>query len=63
MRLQDSLNFLLGQYVSIGVNNPKKYPSAPLLSEERENKELPADDNALLRLANTLGAEINGGNS
>lgn len=34
MTMQDSLNFMLGQYVSVGINSPKKYPDKALLSTE-----------------------------
>ena len=31
--LQDSVNYLLGQYISYAVNDPKKYPKNPFLSK------------------------------
>ena len=33
-REKDFLNHLLGKYISLGVNAPKKYPNKPFLSEE-----------------------------
>lgn len=31
LKEQDTLNWLLGKYIAIGVNNPKKYPEKPVL--------------------------------
>lgn len=61
MQVVDIANHLLGQYISIGVNNPKKYPKEPFLARQ-EKKMLPADDNALAKLASSLGARMNGRN-
>ena len=33
---QDHLNHILGNYIATGVNNPKKYPKEPYLSEDKE---------------------------
>lgn len=30
----DALNFMLGKYIAIGVNDPKKYPRKPFLEKE-----------------------------
>lgn len=38
MLLRDKLNHILGTYVAIGINDPKKYPSAPLLDDESTNQ-------------------------
>jgi len=35
---QDRLNHILGQYIAMGVNNPKKYPKEPLLAKAEESK-------------------------
>ena len=32
MRLADTSNFMLGQYIKIAVNDPKHYPKEPLAS-------------------------------
>jgi len=37
---QDALNHLLGRYVGIAVNNPKKYPKEPYLSDERKRESI-----------------------
>ena len=31
----DRLNYSLGLYISLGVNNPKKYPDYPFLAEKK----------------------------
>ena len=37
IRLQDQLNYILGQYVAMGVNASKKnpYPKKPLLADNK----------------------------
>lgn len=32
---QDQLNYLLGKYVALAVNNPKKYPKEPFLTKKQ----------------------------
>jgi hypothetical protein len=34
----DAHNYNLGRYVSIGVNNPRKYPNKPLLQKEERSR-------------------------
>lgn len=36
----DSNNYNLAKYIGMAVNNPKKYPSRPLLSEYMEKEDL-----------------------
>lgn len=38
MRQADQLNHILGNYIAVGVNNPKKYPKTPALSSEQKEK-------------------------
>jgi len=39
MQVKDQLNYYLGQYISVGVNNPKKYPKVPFLEKSNKPKE------------------------
>lgn len=59
---QDSLNYLLGRYISIGFNSPKKYPNKPFLDREKQ-KMNPVTDDALKRIAIATGGKVNDGNS
>lgn len=43
MKLKDSLNHLLGKYIAIGVNNPKKYPKKPFLAKEESSYKMTKD--------------------
>lgn len=36
---QDALNHLLGQYILIAFNNPKKYPKEPLMAKSKQAKQ------------------------
>lgn len=38
MERVDILNHLLGNYIALGVNNPKKYPKKPLFQTEKARK-------------------------
>lgn len=40
VRQSDLLNHILGSYIAIGVNDPKKYPDKPRLAENN-NGDLP----------------------
>lgn len=62
MRLQDQLNYILGQYVAMGVNASKKnpYPKEPLLAinKAKEKKGFTTDsalDAYILSMANKGG--------
>ena len=35
-KLQDGLNYMLGQYIMTGAHNPKKYPKKPYLQKEKK---------------------------
>lgn len=49
MRVQDSLNHILGQYVAMGINASKKnpYPKKPLLAKDEEKNKGFTTDSAL----------------
>lgn len=52
MQQQDQLNHILGNYIATGVNNPKKYPKQPALSNERKsNKQVYTTDEDYERIA------------
>lgn len=38
VELQDTLNFVLGKYISVGVNKPKDYPKKPALVGNDNNR-------------------------
>jgi len=63
-RLQDldSLHHLLGNYIAIGVNNPKKYPKEPYLTEKKQIalKEMSDDQmqQEAKRIAIMFGGEV-----
>lgn len=59
----DALNYLLGQYIGLGIKAPKKYPNRPFLSKTKEAAMYPITDDILLKTATMLGAKINGNNS
>lgn len=40
---RDQLNHMLGKYIALGVNNPKKYPSNPYLFKEEKTKLMSVD--------------------
>jgi hypothetical protein len=46
VRERDAVNRLLGQYVGIAVNSPKKYPKKPFLAKEKEEKKFNATTDA-----------------
>ncbi len=58
---QDALNHMLGKYISIGVNNPKDYPTRPYM--DTSNDLAPMSDEQMEQQArrNTikLGGAIN----
>ena len=57
----DELNHVLGNYIAIGINNPKEYPKKPYLSEENETKKDMTDSSMELearRIAKMFGGEI-----
>lgn len=51
MKQQDQLNHILGNYISIGVNNPKKYPKDPALSANEKKVVTYTNDAAYERIA------------
>lgn len=44
MERMDILNHLLGNYIALGVNNPKKYPKKPLFRTENAQKKAEMSD-------------------
>lgn len=40
----DFLNHVLGSYIALAVNNPKKYPKKPFLSEEDSKRSASTDE-------------------
>ena len=60
-KLQDGLNYMLGQYIMTGAHDPKKYPKKPYLQKEKkrwlEEDELIARAKAITK---RLGGQING---
>lgn len=59
MRIHDSLNYLLGQYIGLAINSPKKYPKKPFLSKY-DSVMHPITDEVLGEVATKLGAKVNG---
>lgn len=59
---KDFLNFLLGKYIGIAVNDGRKYPSKPFLErkQKEEPKEMSSEEMERMARANTLklGGEI-----
>jgi hypothetical protein len=43
MKQQDQLNHILGNYIAIGINDPKKYPRKPVTAEEKKIEYSPQD--------------------
>lgn len=41
---QDFLNHLLGHYVALAFNDPKKYPKKPLLQKKTFNRQMSDED-------------------
>lgn len=58
MKMQDSLNFILGQYITIGFNNPKKYPKKPRLSEPERKRYLTNEE--LMKEAKAMTIRMGG---
>lgn len=58
MEIQDSLNHILGGYISTGVNAPKKYPKKPAL----QKKSSKVQKMTTHMIGSMLGAKINGTN-
>ena len=54
------LNHLLGSYVGMAVNNPKKYPKKPYLSENQPLEDMDDDEMEKMAKRNTIkmGGEI-----
>jgi len=50
------MNFLLGKYVGIAVNDPRKYPNKPFLEKTQleEPKEMSSEEMERMARANTL---------
>ena len=47
----DYLNFLLGQYIATGVNDPKNYPKLPYLTKDKdESKHIATTDSQRLAM-------------
>lgn len=44
MERMDILNHLLGNYIALGVNDPKKYPKKPLFRTENAQKKAEMSD-------------------
>lgn len=63
-RLQDidRLNHGLGQYVAMGVNNPKKYPKEPFMQDKKQSELKDMSDTQMQeeakRIAIMFGGEI-----
>lgn len=59
---QDSLNHILGDYIRIAFNAPKRYPKKPILGKigEEEKKEMTWQEMERMALINTvkIGGEI-----
>lgn len=45
----DRLNHILGQYIAIGVNNPKKYPKQPYLSNSKPKTQSPEEFRQMMK--------------
>jgi hypothetical protein len=43
IKQHDQLNHILGNYIAVGVNAPKKYPKKPLTAEDRKIEYSPQD--------------------
>lgn len=63
----DSLNWVLGKYISYAVNKPEKYPSKPYLSGKQESKLDPSKvmsgeemERMIKRNNIILGGKVNG---
>jgi hypothetical protein len=50
----DALNFLLGRYIGVAVNDPKKYPKRPFLDEEVEQRDMSASEMERMAKINTI---------
>lgn len=50
-RQTDMLNHILGNYIAVGVNNPKKYPKKPTLHDSKDNKQVFTSDEDYERVA------------
>lgn len=40
----DYLNYILGKYISFAVNDPKHYPSKPVLQEQKQHNRIMTDE-------------------
>jgi len=57
LQLIDNTNYLLGRYIAIAVNDPKKYPSEPVLYKKSRASMSTDIEAALRRVALGLGAK------
>ena len=67
VKMTDSLNYILGRYVSWAFNDPAHYPKEPFLSKNQKKELKPQTDEEMERQARiytmALGGEIkNAGN-
>ena len=51
MKQQDRLNHILGNYIAVGINNPKKYPKKPALSQDESKKTVYTSDSHFEQIA------------
>lgn len=54
LRQADKLNHILGGYIAIGVNEPKKFPKNPQLSETPELPEMSDEEMERQARRNTI---------
>jgi hypothetical protein len=54
VRENDLLNHILGQYIMIGVNEPKKYPNKPQLTENNEPVDMTDEEMETRARRNTI---------
>lgn len=57
---QDTQNYILGKYISVGVRAPSSYPQRPVLAEG-EKKMSPITDDTLKRIAIMAGGKVKDG--
>lgn len=56
----DAMNYSLGKYIAIAVNQPKRYPKKPFLYKEEVKKEMTIEEMERIMQDNTikLGGQI-----
>lgn len=55
---QDMLNYMLGQYIAVGVNNPKQFPKSPFLQKVDSAEKLqPMTDEEMAAAARRSAAQ------